>query len=101
MAISDDHVVSLYLQISEALTQLNTDQHIKLIQWIEKEYINEADSPLGDYLNDMCLIFFTDLYEDELHDKIRTLIYDSELDYDMLYEVGKTILENRLLIPTY
>ncbi len=96
-SVDDNDVVLLYLDISEQLKQIESVDHLHVIQWLEKEYINEADSPLGDFLNDMCLVYLNDLYNDEIHEKIRNVVYDHDLDYDMIYEVGNMILGHELL----
>ena len=96
-SVDDNDVVLLYLDISEQLKQIESVDHLRVIQWLEKEYINEADSPLGDFLNDICLVYLNYLYNDEIHEKIRDVVYDHDLDYDMIYEVGNTILEHQLL----
>jgi hypothetical protein len=91
---SDDEVVMLYLEMANLLQESNRYQALKWIKTIETTYESEADTDLGEFLNDMTYVLLNQLHDPELHSVIRDHIYDSELDYTMLFEIGSTLLSD-------
>lgn len=92
---SDDEIVLLYLEIGTLLRRLPLSSCLAVLKHTEETFESEADTDLGDFLNDMFKLYtYTPSEEfDELHFFIRDLVYESELDYTMLFEIGSTILE--------
>ena len=92
---SDDEIVLLYLEIGSLLQRLPFSSCLAVLKNAEETFESEADTDLGDFLNDMFKLYaYTPSEEfDELHFFIRDLVYESELDYTMLFEIGSTILE--------
>ena len=102
---SDDEIVLLYLEIGSLLQRLPFSSYLAVLKNAEETFESEADTDLGDFLNDMFKLYAYNNEFDELHFFIRDLVYESELDYTMLFEIGSTILEEvylnhyRLLNP--
>jgi hypothetical protein len=96
---TDDEVVLLYLEIGTLLQLLPLTSCMSVLKYTEELYENEADTDLGDFLNDIFRLFaYTSSNEfDELHSYIRDIVYDSELNYSMLFHVGSSILEELYL----
>ncbi len=92
---SDDEVVLLFLEIGTLLQQLPLTSCLAVLRHTEQIYESEADTELGDFLNDLFKLYaYTPVEEfDELHTSIRDLLYVSELDYTMVFQVGSSILE--------
>jgi hypothetical protein len=90
--ITDDELVLLYLEIGNLLINKNPEDNFKFIQSIEKNYEFVADTELGDFLNSIGLLYYNQLQDDELHSYIRDVIYDYDLNYEMLFSVGSDIL---------
>lgn len=90
---SDDEIVLLYLEIGTLLQRLPLSSCLAVLKNAEETFESEADTDLGDFLNDMFKLYAYNEESDELHFFIRDLVYESELDYTMLFEIGSTILE--------
>ena len=84
-------LVSVYLSISEEIKNIEPEHQYKIIKQVEYLYESEADTELGDFINDYVMILFTELYNEELHLEIQDLIDDSNLNEEMLICVGKDI----------
>ncbi len=105
MTVSDDEVVLLYLEIADLLQQLPITHCLQLLKTVERMFDSESDTDLGDFLNNIFLLYaYTSTQEwDELHYQIRELLYNSELDYDVVFHVGTSILEETYIhhyLPT-
>ena len=59
---------------------------------IENMFETEADTDLGDFLNDIVVIYFSSLHSDSLEQEIIDKICETDLDQSMLYAVGKAVL---------
>lgn len=82
-----------YIQISESIKRLDSLQHYNLIGYLENMYEDEADTLLGDFLDEMVQLFMYELHEEDLYSSIQTLIDSSEINLSLAYKVGQTILE--------
>ena len=92
---SDDEIVLLYLEIGTLLQRLPMTSCLAVLKSAEETFESEADTDLGDFLNDIFKLYAYTPNEDfdELHFFIRDIVYESELDYTMLFAIGSTILE--------
>jgi hypothetical protein len=92
---TDDEVVLLFLEIGNLLQALPLAHCLAVLRHTEQAYESEADTELGDFLNELFKLYaYTPVDEfDELHTSIRDLLYVSELDYSMVFEVGSSLLE--------
>ena len=92
---SDDEIVLLYLEIGTLLQRLPMTSCLAVLKSAEETFESEADTDLGDFLNDIFKLYAYTPSEDfdELHFYIRDIVYESELDYTMLFAIGSTILE--------
>jgi len=92
---SDDEIVLLYLEIGTLLQRLPMTSCLAVLKNAEETFESEADTDLGDFLNDIFKLYAYTPSEDfdELHFFIRDIVYESELDYTMLFAIGSTILE--------
>jgi|LauGreDrversion4_2_1035121.scaffolds.fasta_scaffold11638_2 hypothetical protein len=90
----DDEVVLKFLILAEAIKQKTIAEQANIIKWVEKEYEDLRESDLADFLNDFiwCLLYCEDW--DELHTIIRDLVYDSDLNLDLLLKVSENIVDN-------
>ncbi len=88
-----NHTILNYVQIAEQVKKLDPYDRYLFIKYLEHEYDNEADTLLGDFLDEMVQLFVTSLYEDDLYADIETILDASELNIDLAYTVSKTILE--------
>ena len=89
---SDDELVILYLDIGNNIYNKNIFQKFNFIQNIEQIYESEYDNEIGCYLNNIALLYLNHFDNIELHNLIRNEIYDSDLNYNLLFEIGATIL---------
>lgn len=89
---NDDECVLLYLEIAEQLKTKSKQEIVHLLKTIEQHYDSEADNDLGDFINNVACTILYHLNDDELHSYIRDDIYDSELDYNLIFCIGSTIL---------
>ena len=89
---SDDELVILYLDINNNICNKHSHQQFSLIQNIEQIYESESETDIGCYLNNIALLYLNHFDNIELHNLIRNEIYDSELNYNILFEIGATIL---------
>lgn len=87
------HTILSYIYISEIIKQLSPLQQHAIISYLETIYDEEADTLLGDFLDEMVQLFLYELYDDDLYSSIQTLIECSEIDISLAYCVGQTILE--------
>lgn len=92
----DDEVVLKFLILAENIKQKTIEEQAKIIKWVENEYYDLRESDLSDFLNDFvwCLLYCEDW--DNLHNLIRELVYDSELNLDLLLKVAENIVDNCL-----
>jgi hypothetical protein len=99
MVVSDDEVVLLYLEIAELLVHLPLSHCICILKKTEQMFESEADNELGDFLNNMFVLYAYHPSNDfdEMHTKIRDIVYESELNYDLIFQVGVSILEETYL----
>ena len=91
--INDDELVLLFLEIEQIIINLNDDQRLSFITTIENIFENEHDSDLGCFINNIASIYFNFLGDTDSHTMIRSEIYDSDLNYPMLFEVGATMIK--------
>ena len=89
---SDDELVILYLDINNNICNKNSNQQFSLIQNIEQIYESESDTDVGDFLNNITVLLLNHFNNIDLHELIRNEIYESELNYNLLFEIGATIL---------
>ncbi len=90
---SDDEIVLLYLEIGTLLQRLPMTSCLAVLKNAEETFESEADTDLGDFLNDIFKLYAYNEDFDDLHFFIRDIVYESELDYTMLFTIGSTILE--------
>ena len=88
-----NHTILNYVQIAEQVKKLDPYDRYLFIKYLEHEYDNEADTLLGDFLDEMVQLFVTNLHEDDLYADIETILDASDLNIDLAYTVSKTILE--------
>ena len=88
-----NHTILNYVQIAEQVKKLDPYDRYLFIKYLEYEYDNEADTLLGDFLDEMVQLFVTSLYEEDLYADIETILDASDLNIDLAYTVSKTILE--------
>jgi|LauGreDrversion4_2_1035121.scaffolds.fasta_scaffold1014951_1 hypothetical protein len=81
-----------YIQISEAIKMLDPLQQYGMIHYLETTYEDEADTLLGDFLDEMVQLFVYELYEEDLYSSIQTLIDASDINIRLAYNVGQSIL---------
>ena len=89
---SDDELVILYLDINNNICNKHSHQQFSLIQNIEQIYESESDTDIGDFLNNITVLLLNHFNNIDLHELIRNEIYESELNYNLLFEIGATIL---------
>lgn len=94
-------LVSIYYQISNYTSQLSEFKRNIFVKYLEEYYLDQSDTELGDFIDEMAKIYIFDNNDDNLHLYIRECIDDSELNYDMLYHVGLHILETVEYIFNY
>ncbi len=96
MKCIDNYLDNQYkdLEIVELLMKIHNriQDPIELIRKVEHEYIDQADTELGDFLNTICenMIFCT---KETLEYAMYTTVLNSELNLDMLLCVLKQIYD--------
>jgi len=90
---TEDEIVSIYYQISNYTVRLTEEKRDIFIKYLEEYYLDESETELGDFIDEMAQIYVYDIQDEDLHLYIRECIDVSELNYEMLYCVGKYILE--------
>ncbi len=88
-----DYVVCKYLIIAEHIKPLDPYERYLLIKYIEHYFDDQADTELGDFIEEMVLVYLYNLYDDELHTYIREVIDCSGCNLDMLNCVSETIID--------
>jgi hypothetical protein len=87
-----DKTASVYIEIAYKLKQTDVYDQYNLIKTVENMFETEADTDLGDFLNDIVVIYFSSLHSDSLEQEIIDKICETDLDQSMLYAVGKAVL---------
>ncbi len=97
----ENKLVSIYYQISNYIPSLSEGKRNVFIKYLEEYYLDQSETELGDFIDEMAQIYFFDINSEDLHLYIRECIDSSELNYDMLYQVGLHILETVEYIVNY
>jgi hypothetical protein len=82
----DVDLVDMFMNIRAQATH-----PIVLIKCIEEEFLEQADTELGDFINSMCEIMIFESQED-IEFSMYKLVVESELNLEMLLQVGKQII---------
>jgi hypothetical protein len=84
-----------YCGLAQDISKLDTVSQFQLLQHVETFFENQADTDLGDFLNEYAklLVFssVTDLQDGNIHQFMQDLIDASELDEDLLFQVCNTM----------
>ena len=86
-----DEVVLDLVILNEGIRSLDLASQMQFYQTIEREYEEEADNELGEFLNRVVWSFINVGEHDELHVLLREIIDDSPLDEEMMAAVCKHI----------
>jgi hypothetical protein len=89
---NDDECVLLYLEIAQCFHSKSPAEKLHILRTIETHYDSESDTELGDFINNIFALCLQRSQDDDLHSYIRDEIYDSDLDYGLVFSVGTTIL---------
>ena len=81
----DLDVVDIFMKI-----RASASNPIMLIQCVEQEFLDQADTELGDFINSMCELMIFEAQEN-IEFSMYKLITESELNLEMLLQVGKQI----------
>ena len=95
-AVLDDEIVINFIIIAENLKEKNTNEQLQAIKWVENEYYDLRESSLADFLDDYLWLLLNCQDWDELHNYIRELVYESELNLNLLLKVSEDLKENLL-----
>jgi hypothetical protein len=88
-SISD--VISIYMELAKKLQKLSLDEQYNVLNQVQSYFEEQADTELGDFLNDIAFIYCSMLYDKNLEDIVTECIMVNDCNYDMLYQVGHTI----------
>jgi hypothetical protein len=84
-------LIGTYISIADEMNKLSSDIQTYIIQDIEENFETEADTELGDFLNDFFFLIILNYNNEFLHIFIQDLIDTSELNENMILCVGNHI----------
>lgn len=84
-------VISIYMELAKKLQTLTLDEQYNILNQVQTYFEEQADTELGDFLNDIAYIYCSMLYDRNLENIVTECIIVNDCNYDMLYEVGQTI----------
>jgi len=82
-----------YIQIANVIKSFDSLQHYQLIKYLENTYDDEADTLLGDFIDEMVQLYMYDLYNDDLYIEIQQIVDSSEINVDLAYTISESILQ--------
>ena len=85
-----ESVFSIYLTLVDNIRKLNPLQQYTLLKHIEQEYENEADTPLGEFI-ELFVEIMMYVQDESIHQDIQDLLDVAELNEEMLALVGNSI----------
>ncbi len=95
-SVKDDEIVLNFLLIAEYLKTKTTNEQYSAIKWVENEYYDLRESDLADFLDDYLWVLLNCQNWDELHTFIRDIVYESEIDLDLLLKISENLKDNLL-----
>jgi len=84
-------VACSYLCLAQDICKLDAHNQYNFMKVVENYYEDQADSPLGDFLNEYVALLVEEGACDDLHQSIQDLVDDHQLDDEMLTCVADTI----------
>ena len=81
-----------YLTLTDSILRLNEYERWCLIKQVEHMYESEADSPLGEFLEEYVWLLLENGGTDMFHQDLQDLIDAADLNEEMLKTVGNSIL---------
>jgi hypothetical protein len=88
-------VLATYITLCDHIRLLNTWDQYRLLKHVETQFESEADSPLGEFLNEFIVLMLENNTE-SIHQDLQDLIDVAELNEEMLICIGETINESIL-----
>ena len=85
-----DVLVGIYLTLVDNIRKLNPLQQYTLLKHIEEEYENEADTPLGEFI-ELFVEIMLYVQDESIHQDIQDLLDVADLNEEMLELVGNSI----------
>lgn len=80
----------IYLTLVDNIRKLNPLQQYTLLKHIEDEYENEADTPLGEFI-ELFVEIMLYVQDESIHQDIQDLLDVADLNEEMLEAVGTSI----------
>ena len=91
MICSDDPVV-MYLEFADEFYKLEPHSKLSLIQTTEKQFLSEADTPVGEFLNDLFVVLVEAQNNDNLHQILEDMIDYHSLDDELVTLLNQTMM---------
>ena len=85
--ISED-LVGLYINIAHLSMLADPYQQYTMIKLIERDFESEADTDLGEFIEEFVQLLFATSNHDEIHQDVQDLLDVCDLNEDMLEKVG-------------
>jgi hypothetical protein len=80
-----------YLTFAEKVKGLSDTQRYYLLKAVEHDFIEECDTPLGDFLNDYVLLMLQNLNGQGFAEQLEQLFEEHDLNQEMLECVADSL----------